>query len=174
MCASLIPSCLSTSTVLKEMNNLPRLPQIFISNWAEAFYCCNWFYPAANSSPRGWKWVAAVSSSDGWLQLKFDLILQLTQIPAAGYELRLILSCGWLEFRWLDTSCGWLRPTTDGSSGSWIWVTADSVLQLTQVLVAGYDLRLILSCGWLRFAADSILRLTRVPPAWLDLRLTNS
>ena len=67
----------------------------------------------------------------------------------------MILSCVWLEFWWLDTSCGWLRPTADWSSSGWIGVTADSILRLTRVLAAGYDLRLIPTCGWSRFAVDS-------------------
>ena len=60
-------------------------------------------------------------------------------------------SCSWLKFRQLDTSYGWLQPTADSSSGSWIRVAADSILQLTLVLAAGYEFRLILSCGWLEF-----------------------
>ena len=67
------------------------------------------------------------------------------------------LSYGWLEFRRLDTSCGWLYPTTDSSFGGWIRVTADSS-----------------SGGWIRVAADSILRLTRVPAAGYELRLIPS
>ena len=104
---------------------------------------------------------------------------QLTQVPAAGYELRLsrVLapgyklrltpSNGWLEFQWLNTSYGWSHPPVDSSSGDWIrvaahssssgWMrgTADSILLLTRVPAAGYELQLIPSCGWLRVAADS-------------------
>ena len=129
---------------------------------------CGWFYPAANSRPCGWIRVAAVSSSSGWIQVTADSILQLTQVPAAGYELRLTPSHGWFEFRRLDTSCGWLCPTADSSSGGWIRVAADSVprltgvwqldtsyswpiLRLARVLAAGHDLRLIPSCIWLEF-----------------------
>ena len=65
--------------------------------------------------------------------------------------MRLILSCGWLKFRWLDTSCSWLHPTADLSSGGWIRVVADSILRLTQVLTAGYELWLTPSHGWLEF-----------------------
>ena len=99
----------------------------------------------------------------GWIRIAADFILRLTRVPAAGYELRLsrvpaagyklplIPSYGLLGFRWLDKSCGWLRPTADSSSSGWIRVTADSILRLTRVPVAGYDLRLIPSCGWLEF-----------------------
>ena len=145
-----------TSMVSKEMNNLPQLPWIFIGNWAVARYSAA------------------------------DSILQLTQVSAAGYELRLILSCSWLEFRRLDKSWGWFYPAADPSSGGWTRVTADSILWLTWVPAARYELRLILPCSWLEFrrldescswfypaagpssgdwirvAADSILQLTWV------------
>ena len=118
-----------------------------------------------------------------------DSILRLTWISAAGCELWLMLSCGWLEFRRLDMSCGWFYQTLDSSSGGWIRVAATFILQLTRVPATEYKLQLILSCGWLEFrllntscgwlypvadsnsggwkpvAADSITRLTRVPPA---------
>ena len=64
-------------------------------------------------------------------------------------------SCGWFESRRLDTSYGWLHPRADSSSGGWIRVADDSILRLTRVLVARYDLRLIPTCGWSRFAVDS-------------------
>ena len=97
--------------------------------------------------------------------------MQLSRVPATGYKLRQTLdSWGWLEFQRLDTSCDWLRPTIDLSFDCLIRVTADSILQLTRVPAAGYNLRLIPSCGWLwvaadssssiRVTADSILRLT--------------
>ena len=161
MCAPLLPSWLFTLTVSKEMNNLARLSRIFIRNWAAA-------------------------CSSGWIQVTADSIPWLTWVPAAGYELQLILSCSWLKSCWLDTSCYWLSATTDLSSGGWIQVTADSFLLLTRVPAAGYDLRLIPSCGWLWVAADSsfgswvrvtadyILQLTRVPVAGYDLRLIPS
>ena len=155
MCAPLILSWSFTSTVWKGMNNLPRLPRIFIGNWAAGCYSCSWFYPA------------------------------LTQFWGAEYELRLILSCGqlesrrldssydcvefqrldtsysWLQFRHLDTFCGWFYPAAKSSSSSWIRVTAvsrsgewiqvttDSILWLTLVLAAEYELPLIPSSGWL-------------------------
>ena len=78
----------------------------------------------------GWLWVAADSSSGGWIRV------QLTRVPVAGYDLRLILSSGWLEFQKLDVSYSWFHPAAD------------------------YELRLILSCGWFestiwtRLAAD--------------------
>ena len=105
-------------------------------------------------------------------------------------------SCGWFESRRLDKSYGWLHPRADSSSGGWIRVADDSILRLTRVLVARYELRLTPSNGWLEFqrldrsyswlefwrldttwgwfrpAADHVLRLTRVPVAWLDLRVT--
>ena len=109
---------------LQRNEKLASITRIFIENWAAARYS------AANS------------------------ILQLTRVSAAGYELRLILSCGWLEFRRLDTSCGWFYPAADLSSGGWIRVVADSVPRLTWVPVAGYNLRLIPSCGWLWVAGD--------------------
>ena len=148
-----------------------------------------------------------------------DFTLRLTRFLEAEYELRLILSCGQLEFRQLNMSCGcleylrldtsydWvelrrldtsygrLHPMADSSSGGWIRVTADSILQLTRVPVVGYSLRLTPSHGWLEFwqldtgcgrfrpptelssgswirvTADYILRLTPVPTTGYDLRL---
>ena len=104
----------------------------------------------------------------GSIRVAADSILRLTRVPAAGYELwlsrvraavyklRLIPSYGWLEFQRPDTSCGWRSPTADLSSGRWMRVTTDSILPLTRLWAAGYDLKLI----------PSILRLTRVPVAW--------
>ena len=77
-----------------------------------------------------------------------DSILLLNRVLADGYELRLLLSCGWLEFQCLDTSCdwlclntsyNWLHPMTESSSGGWMQLEADSILRLT------------MSCGWLEF-----------------------
>ena len=174
------------------MKNLPRLPRIFIWNWAVA--CCS----------------------------GTDSILRLTRVSVAGYELRLILSCGWLEFQWLDESYGWLQfrrldtsggwfyPTTDSSSSGWIlvatnsssagWihVAADSILWLTLVPAVGYESLLILPCSWLEFrqldmscdwfyhpadssssgwtgvVTDSVTWLTRVSVAEHELRLIPS
>ena len=75
---------------------------------------------------------------------------------SSGIELqlvtvRLILSYDWLEFQRLETSCGWFYPAVDSSSGGWIRVAADSILQMTQVPATAYEFRLILSCGWLEF-----------------------
>ena len=147
---------------------------------------CDGFYPAADLS------------SSGWIRFSADSILRLTRVSAAEYELQLILSYGWLVFRWLDTRCGWFCTTTDSSSGGWIRVAADSTLRLTRVPAARYKLRLIPSHGWLEFrrldrscgwfhhtadsssrswirvAADSILRLFRVPAAGYELWLTLS
>ena len=170
-----------TSTVSKEMNNLPRLPWILMGNWAVACYSCVWFYPTTEST------------SGGWIRVAADPILRLTQVPAAGYKLRLILSCSWLEFWLLNTSCGWFSPTVDSSSGGWIRVAADYIMWLARIPAVGYKLRLIPSHGWLEFqqldtscgwfhptavpssggwipvVGDSILWLTRVPAARYEL-----
>ena len=110
-------------------------------------------------------------------------ILRLNRVPPAVYELGLILSCGWLEFQRLDKSCGWLYPAADSRFGCWIRIAADSILRLTRISAAGYDLRMILSYGWLEFrrldkscrctrvTADSILRLA-TDCAYSILRLT--
>ena len=87
--------------------------------------------------------------------------------PAAGYKLWLILCCGWLEFWQLDKSCGWFYPAADSSSSGWIRVVDDSILQLTRVPAAGYELRLIQSCKWLEF-----LRLD-TSCGWLEFRQLN-
>ena len=119
--------------IIIEMNNLLRLPQIFIENWAAA-----------------------------------DFVLRLDTSCGCLEPRRLDTSYDWVKFQQLDTSYGWIHLASvsgsmaDLSSGSWIQVTADYILRLARALVAGYDLRLIPSCGWLRVAADSILRLTRV------------
>ena len=111
---------------------------------------CSWFYPAANSS------------SDDWIRVTAESILRLTRAPAPGSELRLIPSCGWIEFRQMDTSYSWLHPTDDTTSSGWIRLKAVSIQQLTK------------TCGWLEFqklhssyswfhpATDSMLPLTRV------------
>ena len=121
------------------MNKLPRLPRIFIENWAAARYSAA------------------------------DSILWLTQVPAADYELRLIISCSWLEFWWLDKSCSLFYPAADSSSGSWVWVAGDSITM-------EYDLHNNYSSsgGWIGVVADSITRLTRVPAAGYELWLTQS
>ena len=126
MCASLAWSPWTfTSTVSKEMNNLPRLPRILMGNWAAAYYSCSWFYPTPDSS------------SGGWIRVAADSILRLNRVPASECKLRLILSHGWLVFRQPDTSCSWFCLTADSSSGGWIRVAADSILRLTRVPAAG-------------------------------------
>ena len=107
MCAPIIPSWSITSTVLKEMNNLPCLFRILIGNRVAACYSCSWFYPASNSSSGGWIRVAAVSSLGGWIQVTTDSILRLTQVPVTGYELQLTPFHDQLELRRRDTSCSW-------------------------------------------------------------------
>ena len=91
-----------------------------------------------------------------------DSILRLDTSCGCLESQRLDTSYDWVEFWQLDTSYGWLLPTADLCSGSWIRVTGHYILRLTRVPVAGYDLRLIPSCGWLRVATDSILQLTGV------------
>ena len=127
-----------TSTVLKEMIDLPRLPRIFIGNWGAAclqqrliLSCgwlefrgpnasCSWFYLAASSSSDSWIRVAAVSDPGGWIQVTAE-----------------------------PSSSGWIQLTADSSSGGWIRVAADSILRLSRVSVTGYELQLTLSYGWL-------------------------
>ena len=124
------------------MNNLLRLPWIFIGKWAAARYSAA------------------------------DSILKLTRASAAGYELWLIPSPGWLEFQRLDRSCGWFHRVADSSSSGWTRVVANFILRLFRVPAARCELQLIPSCGWLRVAADSIMRLTEHLPAGFNLRLT--
>ena len=100
---------------------------------------CGYFYPAVDSS------------SGDWIQVAADSILRLTRVSAAEYELRLIVSCGWLEFRRLETSCGWFHHTADSSSAGWIGVVADSITRLTRVPAAGHELRLIPSYCYFEF-----------------------
>ena len=100
---------------------------------------CGWFYLVANSN------------SGGWIRVAADSVLRLTRVPATGYELRLTLSHGRLEFWRLDTTYSWHHPTADSSSGGWIRLKADSILRLTRVPAVRYDWQLILSCGWLEF-----------------------
>ena len=80
---------------------------------------CGWFYPAVNSSSGGWIRVAAASSSDSRVWVTAGYILQLTQVPAAWFDLRLIPSCRYLcvaadsvlwptQVHRLDSTCGWL------------------------------------------------------------------
>ena len=102
----------------------------------------------------GWLHPTADSTSGNWIRVAVDSILQLILVPAAGYELWLILSCGWIEFRQLDTSCSWLCPMADSYSGGSRRLTGD------------------LSCGWLRVLTNSILRLNQVPATGLEMQLT--
>ena len=113
---------------------------------------CHWFYPVAtNSSSDGWIQVMADLGSGGCIRVAADSVPRLTQVLVTGCELQLTPSHHRLEFRWLDMSYNWLHPTTDSSSGGWIWLKADSILWLTWVPVARYELQLILSCSWLEF-----------------------
>ena len=84
----------------------------------------------------GWLHPTAYSSSGGWIRVVADSILQLTRVPAAGYELQLTPSYGWLEFRrldrsyrrfilWLTGSCGWFYSMADSSSAGWTRNVAD-------------------------------------------------
>ena len=117
-------------------------------------------------------------SSSGWIQVAADFILQLTRVLAAGYELRLILSCGWLELWRLDTSCGFIflflfffiYPIL-----IWLFNSSHSCLEFQ---------RLDRSCGWFHHTADSsssgwigvavnsILQLFRIPAAGYKMWLT--
>ena len=99
----------------KVMNNLPRLPRIFIRNWVPACYSCGWFYPAAGYELRlsrgpvaeydqvefrrldtsyGWLHPTADSSSACWIWVAADSVPRLTWVTAAGYELQLTTSYG--------------------------------------------------------------------------------
>ena len=99
-------------------------------------------------------------------------MLRLTRVLPTQYNLMLIPSDRWLDFLRLDTNYSWLHRTADSSSGAWMRIKADSILQLT------------MSCGWLEFrllnksyswfhpTADYELRLTQVLKVGLDWRLT--
>ena len=146
MCVPLIPSWSFTSTVSKEMNNLPRLPRIFIGNWAVACYSCCWFCPGAD--PISW----------GWIRVAPDSILRPNQVPAAGYDLRLsrVPADGFKLRLSRVPAVGYklrLNPMADSSSGGLIRVEA----------VSSYG-------EWIQVTTDSILRLTLVPPAEYELR----
>ena len=154
MCAPLSPRGRGsfTSAVSKEMNNLPRLPQIFIGNWAAAYYSCGWpdlrglnrscgwFYPAANRRSGGWIRFATVSSSGGWIQVT-------TESSCSGWLHPTAKSDSWLEFRQLtgvptaDWSSGsWIQVAAVTSSSEWIQVTTDCIVWLTLVPAAEYKL----------------------------------
>ena len=70
-----------TSTVSKKMNNLPRSTLDFHRELSCGLLQYGWFYPTTDSS------------SGGWIRFAADSFLRLTQVSAAGYELRLILFC---------------------------------------------------------------------------------
>ena len=61
----------------------------------------------------GWIHPTADLSSDGWIRVATDSVPWLTWVPSAGYELQLTTSYGWLEFRRLDTTEGWFHPAAD-------------------------------------------------------------
>ena len=90
-------------------------------------------------------------------------------------------------------SSSWFYPAAHSSSGGWMPVADDTILWLTRVPAAGYELQLSRllavkssssgwiqltadssSGGWIRVAADSILRMTRAPAPGSDLRLIPS
>ena len=139
-----------TSDFNRELScGLLQLQLILSYDWLEFRWLdkrFSWFYPATESS------------SGVWMQVAADSILRLTRVSAAEYELRLILSCGWLEFRLLNTSCGWFYPTADSYSSSWIRVADNSILWLTRVLAV----------------ANFILQLYQVPVARCELQLIPS
>ena len=58
-------------------------------------------------------------SSSSWIRVTADCILRLTWVPAAGYDLRLIPSSGWLRVATDSILCGWLE------SACWTWLAAD-------------------------------------------------
>ena len=73
---------------------------------------------------------------------------------------RLDTNCGWLKFRRLDTSYCWFHSTPDPSSCGCTRLKADSILWLTMscgwfCLATDWS-----SGGWIRVTADSILWLT--------------
>ena len=78
-------------------------------------------------------------------------------LSCALLQLRLILSCGWPDFRGLNTSCDWLflRPTRASAAAYDLRLsgvpTAGFKLRLSRVTAAGYKLRLTPSYGWLEF-----------------------
>ena len=73
-----------------------------------------------------------------------------------------------------SSSSGRIQLTADSSSGGWIRVAADSILWLTRVPAARYELRLHSTAGsssdtWIRLKAESILPLT-MSCNWLQFR----
>ena len=118
-------------------------------------------------------------------------------------QLRLILSCGWPDFRGLNTNCGWFCAAVNSRSGSWIrfatvssavgWiqvttessssgsiqVRADSILRLnpTADLSSGSWIQVATvssSAEWIQVTTDSILRLTLAQAAEKELWLIPS
>ena len=84
---------------------------------------------------------------------------------------RLDTSYDWIGFRRLDISYGWIHPTADSSSGGWINVVADSVPWLTWIPEVEYELQLITTYGWLEFwRLDTTLGWSH-PAADYELRL---
>ena len=105
-------------------------------------------------------------------------------LSCALLQLRLILSCGWPDFRGLNTSCDWLflRATRVSAAAYDLRLsgvpTVGFKLRMSQVPATGYKLRLTPSYGWLKFGqletscgrwiqvvADFILWLALVPAA---------
>ena len=130
---------------------LRLIPSYGWLGFRQLYKSCGWFHPTADSGSGGCIRVAADYIPRLTRVPATDSVPRLTRVPAAGYELQLTRSRGWLKFQRLDASCGWFRPTTDSSSSGWIRLKADSILRLTWVPAAWYELQLILSCGWLEF-----------------------
>ena len=83
-------------------------------------------------------------------------------------------SRSWIRVAAVLSSDGWIRVATVSSSDGWIRVAADSILRLTWVSVAGYELRLRFN-GSLEFrrldASYSWLRPTADPSSSCWIRL---
>ena len=80
---------------------------------------CGWLEFRRLDTSCSWLRPTVDSSSSDWVRVTADYILRLTRIPAAPYDLELIhpaadyelwlvLSWHWLEFRRLDSKCSWL------------------------------------------------------------------
>ena len=89
------------------MNNLPRLPQIFVENWAAADFVLRLDTSCGCLEPRrldtsydwvkfqqldtsyGWIHPASVSGSGGWIRVAANSVPWVTWVPAAELDLRL-------------------------------------------------------------------------------------
>ena len=89
-----------------------RLTRVPVVGYELRLTLSHWIEFRRPDTSYSWLHPTAGSSSDGWIRLKADSILQLTRVLAARCELQLIPSCSWLRVAADSSSAGWNRLAT--------------------------------------------------------------